>query len=75
MLPAYVPGDRVVTLNWSPITVGDVVVFVDGRTKLVKRVADYKNKVFLLKGDNVAQSTTVYEVSRASIVGKVIYKY
>lgn len=75
MLPAYVPGDRVVTLNWSQINIGDAVVFVDNKAKLIKRVADYKDGLYLLKGDNIAQSTTVYEVARDKIIGKVFYKY
>ncbi len=75
MSPDYLPGVRVVTFNWTQLSVDDVVVLVDDNMNLIKRIVDYKDSLYLLKGDNVKESTVVYKVDRSKIIGKVIYKY
>jgi signal peptidase I len=80
MRPSLEPGDRVVVLPLRA-RVGDVVALRDprdaGRT-IIKRVAAIDGDRFTVLGDNAAASTdsrAFGAVPRASIIGRVVYRY
>lgn len=75
MLPAFKPGDRVVTFNWAKPKIGDVVVFKEGEKNFIKRVKNIKGTTYYVFGDNKKESSRVAPFSKNKIIGKVIYKY
>lgn len=75
MLPAYKPGDHVLTFNWSRIKVRDVIVFRKGVRNYLKRVRRIQGDRLYVIGDNTKESTAMGSVNRLGIIGKVIGKY
>jgi len=75
MLPAYSPGEHVLTFNWGRIGKGDVVVFRESSRFFVKRVKSVRSGLFLVGGDNKSESAKAGYVSKEGIVGKVVLKY
>ena len=81
MQPTLVPGDRLLLLRTRRVGAGDVVVLPDpghpGRM-VVKRVVAATPAGLTVRGDNRAASTDSRqfgEVSRASVRGRVVYRY
>jgi signal peptidase I len=81
MLPSLVPGDRVVAFRWPVIRRGDMVVIDDpelpGRT-LVKRVSRLGVGWLEVSGENETESRdsrSFGALPRASVLGKVVYRY
>ena len=83
MDPTLKPGDRVVSVR-SPLRgyqVGDLVVTTDPREHpraIVKRLVAVEHSGFRLAGDNPSASTdssTFGLVPRATIQGRVVYRY
>jgi SOS-response transcriptional repressor LexA len=78
MLPAYIPGDHVLTFNWVRIKVGDVIVFkIQDRhsVSFLKRVDKIIGEEIYLSGDNKKESSQVKPIKKSQIIGKVILKY
>ncbi len=88
MLPAFLPGDHVVTFNWGRINVGDVVVFKTPRSHLVvvparrdlgqhyiKRVCKISTGKIQVVGDNKKASVRMPAVFLSNVVGTVVWKY
>lgn len=75
MMPAYKPGDHVLTFNWGMIKPSDVIVFVNDGRKYLKRVDRVEGDFIYVSGDNKAQSSKVGPVDKSQIIGKVILKH
>jgi len=86
MVPTLLPGDRLLVLAgvgpWrAPIRPGDLVALPDPRRPdriMVKRVAAVDGPGVVVRGDNEAASTDSRHfgpVDRATVVGRVIYRY
>ena len=75
MMPAFRPGDHVLTFNWGRIDPGDVVVFNLEGKNLIKRVDKIVDNCLYISGDNKKQSSKMEPVKKDQIVGKVILKY
>jgi nickel-type superoxide dismutase maturation protease len=86
MVPALLPGDRVVVVQGlgplrPGIRVGDLVALTDPRQPeriMVKRIADVRAGQVVVRGDNEAASTDSRHfgpVSRRAIRGRVVYRY
>lgn len=75
MIPAYKPGDRVLTFNWVSPKVGDVIVFESGGKKYLKRINKVVGDLIYVAGDNKRESLQIDPIKRSQIVGKVIRKY
>ena len=81
MLPALLPGDRLLVLCPARLRVGDVVAVADPRMPartMVKRVAERGPDGVTVLGDNPAASTDsrhLGPVPRAAIVGRAVYRY
>ena len=75
MMPAFRPGDHVLTFNWGRIDLGDVVVFNLEGKNLIKRVDKIVDNCLYISGDNKKQSSKMEPVKKDQIVGKVILKY
>lgn len=81
MFPTLVPGQDVVSFNWSYLSrkpkVGDIVVIkVEGKS-MVKRVKSVQGNEIMVEGDNIDQSTDSRHfgaVTADQIVGQVIYQ-
>jgi len=80
MEPSFFPGETVLVIKkiFSIISVGDVVVLYDPRTKkqILKRVSKIKNTMYFVLGDNANESTDsrVFGwVFKSAIIGRVIY--
>ncbi len=74
MLPAFKPGDQVITLNWSGVKVGDIVVFKKDGINMVKRVVKVENEKMYVEGDNKRESSNVGWVEKKDLIGRVITK-
>lgn len=77
MLPAYVPGDHVVTFNWGAVGCGDVIVFtgLNPDRCYVKRISKIAGGKIFVAGDNKKQTAKMLSVSFDRVVGKVVWKY
>lgn len=77
MLPAYVPGDHVVTFNWGAVGCGDVIVFtgLNPDRCYVKRVSLIKGKKMYIAGDNKKVSQKMPPIFIRDVIGKVVWKY
>jgi nickel-type superoxide dismutase maturation protease len=82
MVPALLPGDRLLVLRTQRVRVGDAVVVRDPRDpslEVVKRVtAIVPDGTVEVRGDHAAVSTdsrTYGPLPRALIVGRVVYRY
>ena len=75
MMPAYKPGDHVLTFNWVGVKKGDVIVFRQGKIKMIKRVKKIEGGKVFVEGDNKKESAKIGPIPSSQIVGKVILKY
>lgn len=75
MVPAFKPGDHVLTFNWGFVDVGDVVVFSQRPRFLIKRLSKVSNDRVEARGDNLTRSPRVWRMRKSRVVGKVILKY
>lgn len=75
MLPAFKPGDHVLTFNWSLPKIDNVVVFRVKNTLFIKRVKRVKDSLIYVSGDNKQESSQVGPVAANQAIGKVILKY
>lgn len=73
MLPAFKPGDRVLTFNWSRIKSGSSVVFKKRNKYYVKRVVGINKGMVAIAGDNKAKSSKMGPIKNDQIVGRVIW--
>lgn len=74
MLPAFRPGDVVISLRVSSRK-GDVVIARQNGREVIKRVATIELGNYYLQGDNMKRSTdsrTLGPVKRTDIIGRVI---
>lgn len=77
MEPSLHNDDRVVTWNWGRLKKNDVVVFLKGGLTMVKRLAERDGKKWLVRGENLTESTDSLDfggVEERDIVGKVIFR-
>ena len=81
MLPELAPGDGLIAI-WSPLLEpGDIVVTVDPDDEariLVKRVVRLRAEAIEVEGDNSAvsrDSRSFGAIPRASVLGRVVYRY
>jgi len=75
MVPAFKPGDHVLTFNWGKYRKNDLIVFkLEGRSYL-KRIDRIDKNRFYISGDNKKASTKFTPIAKSQIVGKVILKY
>lgn len=76
MMPAFKPGDHVLTFNWLRVSKGDVVVFMEmERAYFIKRIDRIARDLIYVSGDNNTRSAKTHPIKRRQIVGKVIFKY
>lgn len=80
MEPTLESGDRVLALRGLPVRAGHLVLAADPRTgrTVVKRVADVRGGLVVLRGDNPARSTDSRHfgpVPRRLVRGRVVYRY
>lgn len=75
MLPAYEPGDHVLTFNWRRSRAGDVVVFKSKGRFYIKRVDKIVDGLFYISGDNKKESSQIGPIDGRQTIGKVIWKY
>ncbi|OGD84221.1 hypothetical protein A2165_03605 [Candidatus Curtissbacteria bacterium RBG_13_40_7] len=75
MIPAYKPGDHVLTFNWSLPRVGDVVVFMQQGKSFIKRIEKVENGEVFISGDNKKESAKFSPIDQKDIIGKVIFRY
>lgn len=78
MLPAFQPGSRVLVFRWGTVKIGDVIVFSKNGMTMVKRTAQKNGDHWIVRGDNISQSTDSLdfgEISAQNIIGKVVAAY
>ena len=75
MLPAFRPGEKVLSYNWGTIQKGSVVVFRYEGEYLIKRVKELKNDSLVVWSDNKKLAKREYEIKKKDIVGRVFLKY
>jgi phage repressor protein C with HTH and peptisase S24 domain len=75
MMPAFKPGDHVLTFNWIKPAIGDVVVFRKGSKDFIKRIDKIENGQVFVSGDNKKESAKFGSISQKEIIGKVVLKY
>lgn len=74
MLPAFKPGNHVLTFNWTKLKAGQVIVFKKEKKCFIKRILEIKADQYQVIGDNY-QKSQITNVAEGQIVGKVIWKY
>lgn len=74
MLPAFKPGDRVLTFNWAKPKVGDVIIFFGGGRYYLKRIRGFDSGLIAVVGDN-PKSSNMGPIKRNQIIGRVILKF
>lgn len=78
MLPSLNPKDKILVssipyfLN-SP-QVGDIIVFVKGNKKIIKRIKKIEKDRYLVEGDNINDSKEFGWIEKKDIIGKCFYK-
>ena len=79
MMPAFKPGDHVLTFNWGKYRKNDLIVFKRNEAAkgqyYLKRVDNVKGDQVMASAENKKQSIRIYKLSVKQIVGKVILKY
>ncbi len=75
MVPAFIPGDRVLTFSWGEFKAGDVIVFVKDSKNYIKRIREIAGNLYYVAGDNPVDSAEFGPVEKGKILGKVIFKY
>lgn len=75
MMPAFKPGDHVLTFNWGSVKVSDVVVFMNKDTDFLKRIDKIENGKIFVFGDYKKESSKFDPISQKDIIGKVIFRY
>jgi len=75
MIPAFKPGDHVLTFNWILANVGDVVVFKEKNKSFLKRINKIEGGKIFISGDNKKESSKFSPISQKEIIGKVILRY
>src|SRR3990167_1535152 len=67
MVPAFKPGDHVLTFNWGKYRKNDLIVFkLEGRSYL-KRIDRIDKNRFYISGDNKKASTKFTPIAKSQI--------
>lgn len=75
MIPAFKPGDHVLTFNWADINKGDVIAFRQDSSCYIKRIDRIDGVLIYVSGDNRKESFGMKPIKKEQIVGKVILRY
>lgn len=75
MLPAFRPGDRVLTFKRLNYKVRDVIVFRKGNKNYIKRIRRVRGNLYDVGGDNRLESVPTSPVKKGEIMGKVVFSY
>lgn len=77
MQPVLNPGQEILVTGLPYLFLnpkkGHLIAFRDGEKVIVKRVAEIKNKLYLVKGDNSNDSKSYPWIERKKILGRVVY--
>lgn len=75
MMPAFGPGDHVLTFNFIIPKIGDVIVFERDGKKYLKRIEKIKDDLIYVAGDNKEESVGATQIKKVAVIGKVVLKY
>ena len=78
MSPSFSDTDLVLTLNFLPLKVNDVVVIKSiDYGRIIKRIINIKNNLYQVDSDNNSYNSEVNSkfFNRKEIQGKVFYKF
>lgn len=75
MVPAFRPGEKVLSYNWGTIKKGSVVVFNKGTKVYIKRVDKIVDDKIHVSGDNKKLSSKVEPIGFDKLIGRIFIKY
>ena len=75
MLPAFRPGDHVLTFNLLKPKTGDVIVYHKDAGYYIKRVFKISSGRIFAEGDNKISGKRVPSFGFRDVVGVVLWKY